>query len=140
MNADPHAAETTAQQKSHWVLVVDDDESMRQVVVETLALQGLRGESAAGGDAALRVLDASESEPLMVITDVLMPGMDGLTLARLLQARLQRSTIVLMSGHLSANSWWPADLREVSFLAKPFNASALQGLAHAARLHYDRAT
>lgn len=140
MSPDSKPAEISPSQKSHWVLVVDDDESMRQVVVATLALQGLRGVSAAGGDEALRLLDASESEPLLVITDVLMPGMDGLTLARILKPRLRQSTIVLMSGHLSANSWWPADLREVSFLAKPFNAAALQNLAHAAQLHYDRVT
>lgn len=45
---------------------------------------------------------------LLVLTDVLMPGMDGLTLARKLQPQLKRGKIALMSGHLSDSSWWPA--------------------------------
>ena len=127
-------------QKSHWILAVDDEENMCRVIIDTLSLDGLRGVSAQDGESALRALDANATEPLLVITDVLMPGMDGMTLARKLQSRLKRSTIVLMSGHLSDTSWWPADLRELSFLAKPFQPGALQALVQAARLEYDRSS
>jgi FixJ family two-component response regulator len=59
--------------------------------------------------------------------------MDGLTLARKLHARLTRSKIVIMSGHLTDASWWPADLRDLVFIAKPFRMTDLKPLVEAAR-------
>lgn len=119
--------------------MVDDEPSLCQVVIDILAMQGLHGIAAPDGDTALRILADSKTEPLIVLSDVLMPGMDGLTLARKLKPLLKRATIVLMSGHLSDTSWWPAELRGLTFLAKPFNSDALLALTHTARLDYDRA-
>ena len=67
-----------------------------------------------------------------------MPGMDGLTLARKLIGRLKRSKVVIMSGHLSDVSWWPADLRELVFLAKPFRMSEVSSLIDVARAGFNR--
>jgi hypothetical protein len=61
-----------------------------------------------------------------------------MTLARKLLTRLTRSKIALMSGHLSDVSWWPADLREVAFLAKPFRIADLTALAETARAGFNR--
>jgi two-component system cell cycle sensor histidine kinase/response regulator CckA len=138
MTQPSNSTEAPLRQKSHWILVVDDEESMRRVIIDTLSIEGLHGVPAESGEAALAILDASETEPLVVITDVLMPGMNGLTLARKLQGRLKHSTIILISGHLADSSWWPAELRELTFLAKPFQLSALTALVHAARFEYDR--
>jgi FixJ family two-component response regulator len=77
--------------------------------------------------------DGHASEPLLVLTDVLMPGMDGLTLARKLLTRLAQSKIIIISGHLTDISWWPADLRELVFLAKPFRTSEISALVDVAR-------
>jgi len=109
-------------------------------MVDILSLQGVRGVAALDGDTALRLIEASDTEPLVVFSDVLMPGMDGFTLARKLQSRFKHSTIVLMSGHVSDTSWWPADLRSLSFLAKPFHLEGINAIVHAARLNYDRAS
>ncbi len=120
----------------HWILVVDDEAAMGDLLTEVLSLEGLRVVAARDGATALQLLAQAEIEPLLVLTDVLMPGMDGLTLARKLQPQLKRGKIALMSGHLSDSSWWPADLRECAFLAKPFQLTELQALIHEARLEY----
>ncbi len=73
----------------------------------------------------------------MIVLDVLMPGgMDGLALARMLKGRQRRSKIVLISGHLSDASWWPADLRDMAFLEKPFRLARLVELLDAARSEF----
>lgn len=116
-----------------WMLVVDDDEPMGSLLVNAYSSEMLDVVYARSGLEALRVIDQRDTEPLLVITDVLMPLMDGLTLARKLCVRLKHSKIVVMSGHLTEASYWPADLREISFLAKPFSMMQLHALLEVAR-------
>jgi DNA-binding NarL/FixJ family response regulator len=101
------------------VLVVDDQKVFRDVmraVVE--ATPGLRLVGEAGcGEEALRVLDALAPE--LVIVDVRMPGMDGLTLTRILLERTPRPVVLLVSAQppptqLPAG----ADGRPVAFASK----------------------
>lgn len=87
-------------------------------------------------EAALRQIETHPTEPLLVLADVIMPGMDGLTLARKLQGQLKHGKIVLMSGHLADSSWWPTDLRELTFVPKPFNINELKRLVGEATLFY----
>ena len=119
-----------------WVLVVDDDKPMHELIATALGTGGLDVVTAGGGTEAFQALDQHTVEPLLVLTDVLMPGMDGLTLARKLKARLKMGKIVVMSGHLADVSWWPADLRDVAFLAKPFRMAELMALVESARTEF----
>lgn len=121
--------------KLPWVLVVDDEPSICRLIIDALALEAVEVVAANGGAAALRQVGEHATEPLLVLVDVLMPGMDGLTLARKLSAIIKRGKIVIMSGHLSDVSWWPADLRELTFVAKPFHMAVLAGFLREARLH-----
>ena len=128
INPDQHKAAS-----SHWVLIVDDEKSMCDMISNMLAEEKVEIVTAGDGATALRLVEKRGTEPLLVVVDVLMPGMDGLTLARKLSARLTRSKIIMMSGHLSDDSWWPADLREITFLTKPFRMAELTELVDAAR-------
>lgn len=119
-----------------WVLVVDDDKPMHELIATALGTGGLKVVTAGNGTEAFQALDQHTTEPLLVLTDVLMPGMDGLTLARKLRARLKLGKIVVMSGHLADVSWWPSDLRDVTFLAKPFRIAELAALIEAARTEF----
>src|ERR1035438_7319798 len=63
--------------------------------------------------------------PFLVICDVLMPNIDGLELMRRMCGRYPSINVIFISGHLSDVSWWPTDLREHRFLAKPFDNAHL---------------
>ena len=125
-----------AQSASEWVLVVDDDKPMHELIATALGTGGLEVVTASNGDDAFKALDGHSVEPLLVLTDVLMPGMDGLTLARKLKSRLKLAKIVIMSGHLADVSWWPSDLRDLAFLAKPFRMAELTALVESARIEF----
>jgi two-component system cell cycle sensor histidine kinase/response regulator CckA len=116
-----------------WLLVVDDDAPMCELVASALANEKLEVVAALSAFDALKTLDERKSDPILIVTDVLMPGMDGLALARKLLARRPAAKIVVMSGHLSSSSWWPADLREIAFLSKPFRMGELEELVEEAR-------
>jgi CheY-like chemotaxis protein len=125
-----------AQPNRDWVLVVDDDKPMHELIATALGVDGLEVVTASNGTEAFEALDQHAVEPMLVLTDVLMPGMDGLTLARKLKSRLKLGKIVVMSGHLADVSWWPADLRDVAFLAKPFRMADLAILIESARTEF----
>ncbi len=121
---------------SDWVLVVDDDQPMHELIATALGVDGLEVVTASNSDEAFQAMDRHSVEPMLVLTDVLMPGMDGLTLARKLKTRLKLAKIVVMSGHLADVSWWPADLRDLAFLAKPFRMAELAALIESARTEF----
>jgi len=122
-----------------WILVIDDDQQMRQMVTECLAAEDVEVVGARNAAEAMQILEGRKSgEPVVTLVDVLMPGTDGLTLARKLQDRFKRGTIVVMSGHMTDMSWWPVELREVRFLSKPFRLVELMELVVAARAGFQR--
>lgn len=125
--------QTAAKSTRDWILMVDDEEPIRTVMASFLEEIGTEFVGAGSGEAALQILSARSDEPLVVFIDVLMPGMDGLTLARKLRSRLKSSVLVIISGHMTDLSWWPVDLREVVFVAKPFRLAEITAIVTAAR-------
>jgi DNA-binding NtrC family response regulator len=79
------------------VLVVDDDAGVRYTLREILASEGLQVEEAADGAEALARFDA-EPAPL-VVTDLRMPGMDGMELLRRLAARAPAPRVIVITAH-----------------------------------------
>lgn len=101
------------------VLVVDDDPSLRQAVSETLGLE-FDVRTAESAERALSTL--SETAPDVVLSDVRMPGIDGLDLLRLLRARAPNLDVVIMSAFDDMPTVVSA-MREgaADFLAKPLD-------------------
>ena len=77
------------------VLVVDDDESFRNLVTDRLVRTGHRVAAAAGGEAALALLDGID----VALIDLLMPGMDGLTLLKKIRKQNADISVVMLTGH-----------------------------------------
>ncbi len=68
------------------ILVVDDDQAVRDALRRALTMQGYAVESAADGEAALAAIGKNGAAVDLLVVDVLMPGVDGLEVTRRLRA------------------------------------------------------
>ncbi len=95
----PRAAEPAPQSDtSSFILVVDDEALVRELMAEGLAALGFRVRTAQTGEEALTVLDDGENVSLLV-SDLSMPGMNGLMLIREAQRRRPDLPAILLTGH-----------------------------------------
>lgn len=106
------------------ILIVDDEENQRKSLGIGLRLEGYSVLEAADGEAALEVL---AREPVdLALVDLMMPGINGLDLARRMRFRHPEVRIVLTSAyHLSERQLQRAEIRVLGFVPKPFEMQAL---------------
>lgn len=78
------------------ILVVEDDYLQQEEIAQVLSGQGMRVLTADNGFAAMHQI--RRSRPAVVVLDINMPGLDGLHVARLIQALDARPQIILVSG------------------------------------------
>ena len=107
------------------ILVIDDEEAARYGVTRALSQQGYAVEEASDGAAALAAID--RFQPDVVVSDINMPGMDGLTLLRRLNERSEPPLVVLMTAYGSEQIAAEA-LRSgaYNYLSKPFELEDLR--------------
>ena len=108
------------------ILVVDDEESIREVAKETLVTFGYNVITANDGTEALARFAAHRDEIRLVITDMMMPYMDGPTMIRALKKMDSEVRVIATSG-LKANSH-QAEVSQLGvgrFLTKPYTAETL---------------
>lgn len=101
MNPATHAPQTqapaqAAARRAH-VLIVDDEESMRWFLERALRREGYDVSTAHDGPEAIR--QAQSKLPDLVLTDVRMPGMDGVALMRALRSIAPAAPVVLMTAY-----------------------------------------
>jgi CheY-like chemotaxis protein len=107
------------------VLVVDDDAEVRAVVRASLKHLGYEVEDVPDADSALAVLKDRAVDFDLLITDVMMPRMDGITLLRRVRSFAPQLPVVLFSGHVTEEDLWLPDLHDVPLLTKPFSLATL---------------
>jgi two-component system, cell cycle sensor histidine kinase and response regulator CckA len=108
------------------VLVVEDEDSVRTVVMRTLQSEGYEVLGAREGGEALRELEEVGGAVNLVLTDIVMPGMGGRQLAAELSRKYRRIPIVWMSGHARESEQQRGELsRDEPFLQKPVTADML---------------
>ena len=101
------------------ILLVDDDDRLRDSFYNILGMEGHTVRTAASGETALRL--AEEETPDAVIMDVRMPGMDGLTALRLLHGRDPRLPVIIMTAYSTTESAIEATkLGAFDYILKPF--------------------
>ena len=108
------------------ILVVDDEENIRQITSATLERFGYRSALAIDGTDALAVYSQRRNEIAAVITDIAMPYMDGEALVRALKKINPMVKVIAMSGLVSAEQ--TAELKSLNvnaFLSKPYTAKTL---------------
>ncbi len=117
-----------------FVLLVDDEPILRELVAEELAERGFAVLQASGAQAALELFAAGETVDLLV-TDLSMPGMDGVSLIEAAQRHRTGLPAILLTGHAHDNArlsaHGAADCK-YTLLTKPIRASELA--AHVVRL------
>lgn len=125
---------TNEESFSGSVLVVDDDQAMRDLLVLGLGARGYRVSTAASGQIALSML---KDEPFdVVVTDLRMPAMGGLEVAREVKARLSDVPVIV----LTAFGDYDGAIEAVragayDFFAKPIKMEVLAAAVHRAATH-----
>jgi PAS domain S-box-containing protein len=109
---------------SETVLLVEDDDSVREVGCRILRGAGYRVIEASGPDEALAVCARGEGIDLL-LTDVVMPGMNGRELAAQARRGGAVTKVLLMSGYADDPALRGADVSQFQFLRKPFTRSSL---------------
>lgn len=109
---------------SETILVVDDDPAVRLVIHDTLRTAGYTVLVAQNGDEALEVVDVHVGPIHLLLSDVVMPGMDGEALAGRVASRRPGIKVLYMSGH-AADAIAHRGLFPDAVLDKPFTREIL---------------
>jgi DNA-binding NtrC family response regulator len=109
-------------QDAFQILIVDDQELLRDVVGEYLGMQGYQVHAAESGSAGLRLLQ-SGLRPELLLCDVLLPDGSGKGFVREAQLLVPDLKVLFMSGHFREAI--AAEIGEAEFLQKPFRLDVL---------------
>ena len=115
----------------HRILVADDDAAARAGLVSLLSAWGFEVAEAADGNEALE--RAASFAPAVVITDMVMPGLDGIGLMKPMGELVPEATIILLTAHATVEAAVAA-MKDgaVDFLTKPVDPARLRALVEAA--------
>jgi PAS domain S-box-containing protein len=124
--AEPERAPPRDITGQNTILLVEDEEAVRSFAARALKLRGYRVLEAAGGEEALELVRRHEGAIHLLITDVVMPNMDGPTLVRALKRLRPDMAVIFMSGYAEeAFRRHDENAAELHFLAKPFGLKQL---------------
>jgi two-component system response regulator MprA len=100
---------------------VDDDRSLRRAIRRSLELEGYEVEVAEDGVQALAIFDEDGAEePDLVVLDILMPNLDGLTACRAIRAKSRLPILMLTARHAVDERVEGLEAGADDYLAKPF--------------------
>jgi len=121
---------------SDSIWVVDDDRSIRWVLTRAFEKVGISVREFESGEDVIDQLDAVTQLPDAIITDVRMPGMDGISFMRTLQGMHSHLPVIVMTAHSDLDSAVNAyEGGAFDYLPKPFDIDAAVELAQRAAAH-----
>ena len=126
--AETHAATTpdTACGGSETILLVEDEESVRQLVRDTLAARGYKVIEGENGEAGMTAAARHNGKIDLVITDVVMPGMGGREMVKQLAAERPGTKVLYLSGYTEDAIISDGSIESgTAFLQKPFTLQNL---------------
>ncbi len=113
------------------ILVVDDEKMIRDLCTHILSAEGYQVTTASNGTAALEELNHSAAD--LMITDLKMPGIDGLELFERVKAQQQDMVTIFITGHGTIDTAIESLMRGVDgFILKPFTHEELLGTVNRA--------
>jgi two-component system response regulator MprA len=106
------------------VLVADDDRAIRESLARALELEGYEVTTASDGAAALALI--REREPDVIVLDLMMPNVDGLTACRVLRSEHDRTPILMLTARTETSDRVAGlDAGADDYLPKPFDLDEL---------------
>lgn len=118
LDAGPSGVET--------LLVVDDEHQVRRVTTETLRRRGYRVLEAASASDALRLARRTEFPIDLMITDVVMPDMDGVQLAAIMEREQLTRGVLFVSGYAAESmAKYGVDSSDIDLISKPYRVATL---------------
>jgi two-component system, cell cycle sensor histidine kinase and response regulator CckA len=114
------------------ILLVEDEDMVRAVAERALTRHGYKVLTASNGEEALEILGLGDTEFDLIISDVVMPVMDGPTMVCAAREKLPDMPILFMSGYAEEQLRKSINLDRVHFLPKPFSVKQLAEAAQIA--------
>jgi len=125
--AEPTVAAAKPEQALGTILLVEDESSLRRLARQYLENQGYTVLEASDGAAAIEVSNAHSGPIHLLLTDVIMPGMNGRELAHRLSALRPETKVLYMSGYTENAIVHSGTLEEgITLLQKPFTLPTLK--------------
>lgn len=121
----PAARPAAREQRGQTVLIADDEEPVRRVASRLLVRNGYDVLEAANGADALRMLAAGNEKIDILVSDIIMPEMGGLELARRVAADFPGLPVLLISGYSDSHELGQSIPAELDLLQKPFSGTEL---------------
>ncbi|WP_299193114.1 response regulator [uncultured Erythrobacter sp.] len=117
------------EESSEWsvggrLLLVEDEDMVRVVAERALARAGYEVTACPGGEEGLAAI-SSGAEFDLVVSDVVMPGMDGPAMVRAIRQLRPHIPVLFMSGYAEENLRSEIDIPDMHFIAKPFSVAAI---------------
>lgn len=122
-NIQEHITETISKPGSETILLVEDDANVQEVTHDMLVEQGYRVLVTSQGAEGLEMFKKHYEDIDLVLTDVMMPEMDGLTLCSKIEQFAPQCKVLLMSGYEPSGEDTSQIIR--GFLCKPFETQQL---------------
>jgi len=116
--------------KSQSILVVEDDETLRQTLVYNLQVEGYDVTATGDGQAGLEL--ARTQTPDLIILDVMLPGLDGLSMCRILRREMDVPIIMLTARSSEVDKIIGLDSGADDYITKPFGLGELFARVRAA--------
>ncbi len=127
----PRRAEVPEPASSEWskggrILLVEDEDMVRVVAERALSRAGYQITACADGEEGLSAI-AKGTEFDLVLSDVVMPGMDGPAMVREIRQQRPNIPVLFMSGYAEEALRSEIDIPDMHFIAKPFSVAAING-------------
>ena len=111
------------QEVKRTVLVVEDDDSLQEVLTYNLKKKGYRVLQAFDGDDALEL--ARERKPDVIVLDIMLPGLDGLEVCRIVRREMATPILILTARDQELDKVGGLELGADDYMTKPFSIREL---------------
>jgi len=112
------------------ILLADDDVQLREMFRDYLHMLGYQVTTALDGHHALEILFADGRQFDLLISDVVMPRIDGIELVEVIRSKDQQLPVIMMSGYSDIDMESSCSHLNASFLEKPINFEKLELMLH----------